>query len=258
MSPVCAGMFSLLPLTVSCWSRRTTSQPAPRSAPSNSSTKLPPPPPPIGSSGLNRIQSKWRPGRSAPGRRARPARSSGWSNVAHRRGPADLVERGAVVGVVRPQVGAVGREPHVVGQRRVGRDAAELVGRLVARRAVVLVDELEVTAGAGDRSCAPRPSCRRLRRSAGPPAGSSRVSGSTVILAVTSHAPVGQVLYDDVPCRRAGLVERPVVDREVQAAARHRRRTRAVRPDHVPAVGVQRVAVELVRPQVRRARSRRR
>ncbi len=58
MSPGCAGMFSVPPPTVICWSWRTTFQPAPSDAPSKSSTKLPPPPPPIGSSGLKRIQSK--------------------------------------------------------------------------------------------------------------------------------------------------------------------------------------------------------
>ena len=85
---------------------------------------------------------------SSPGRTARPGRPAGPPS---RRCP----RRGRRGRTATPsyEYSARSVEPSrdqldPVGQRSVGRDAAELVGRLVARVAAVLVDELEVTAGA--------------------------------------------------------------------------------------------------------------
>ena len=167
-----------------------------------------------GRSGSSRSR---RPGTSAPGRTARPARSSGWRTSLSGAGRPTVVERRRRRTSRTPvRFGAVGGG--AARSRSSGASAGmppSLSAASLRGVAVVLVDELEVAAAARVDHVHRRPV---VVVGVHPQAGLLVVLGErlAVTLAVTVHSAARRRLGDDVLGARAGLVDRAVVDRQVQ------------------------------------------
>ena len=169
------------------------------SVPSNSSTM------PVAAaaaptpSGSNRIQSKRATGTLGARSDSAAGPICGSANVASGAGrPTGRNVVAVVASRTRVQVRAVGDDPHVVRRAARRRDAAELVGALVARVAVGLVDELEVAVAARGDHVHRRPVVVvRLHAQAGLLVVLGRAR-SAEILAVAVHVAVGQRLDDEV------------------------------------------------------------
>ena len=171
--PAWAGMCSAPPPTVSAWSRRTTSH----GGPDVGAVEL------VDDGCHRRRRRPSRPGRTGSSR-SRPSAARrrsdsaagpicGLANVLSGAGRPTGGNVVAVERVGRRQVRAVRVDPHVVGQRRVGREPPSCRPPSLRGLPVVLVDELERRGCRRPRSCAPTPSCRRRVTRAGRPAGSS-------------------------------------------------------------------------------------